>query len=82
MKISLLIQGLEGTPERTRSQKREETQIGGSPTKPRSSVYIVQKGDTLIGISKKTGVSVDRILELNNWSKGRVLKIGEPVKIK
>ncbi|MCX8064500.1 MAG: LysM peptidoglycan-binding domain-containing protein [Candidatus Hydrogenedentes bacterium] len=44
-------------------------------------VYVVQKGDTLIGISKKTGMSVDKILELNNWRRDKVLKVGDIVKL-
>ena len=47
-----------------------------------SSVYIVQKGDTLIGISKKTGLSIDKILKLNNWTRDKVLKVGEKIKLK
>lgn len=46
-----------------------------------TKVYVIQKGDTLIGISKKTGVPVKKILELNSWDKDRVLKIGDVVKL-
>ncbi len=44
-------------------------------------IYVVQKGDTLWGISKKYGISVDELKKLNNLSTN-VLKIGQTLKVK
>lgn len=41
-----------------------------------SQYYVVQQGDTLSGISRKTGVPVDRLMEINNLS-GSIIKVGE-----
>jgi len=39
--------------------------------------YIVRSGDTLLGISKKLGVSVDRLCQLNKISRTSILRIGQ-----
>ena len=39
--------------------------------------YTVRKGDTLSGISRKVGVSVDKICQLNNIRRTSVLRIGQ-----
>jgi len=39
--------------------------------------YTVRKGDTLSGISKKLGVSVDRLCQLNNIKRNTILRIGQ-----
>ena len=39
--------------------------------------YTVRKGDTLSGISKKTGVSVDKICQLNNIKRTTILRVGQ-----
>ena len=39
--------------------------------------YTVRKGDTLSGISKKTGVSIDRICQLNNIKRTTILRVGQ-----
>jgi len=39
--------------------------------------YIVRKGDTLSGISKKVGVSVDKLCQLNNIKRNSILRIGQ-----
>ena len=42
--------------------------------------YTVRKGDTLSGISKKTGVSVDNLCRLNNIRRNTVLRIGQRIR--
>jgi len=42
--------------------------------------YTVRKGDTLSGISKKVGVSVDRLCQLNNIRRSTVLRIGQRIR--
>ena len=39
--------------------------------------YTVRKGDTLSGISKKTGVSIDKLCQLNNIKRTTILRIGQ-----
>ena len=39
--------------------------------------YTVRRGDTLSGISRKFGVSIDRICQLNNIKRNSVLRIGQ-----
>ena len=42
--------------------------------------YTVRKGDTLSGISKKTGVSVEKICQLNNIKKTSTLRVGQRIR--
>src|SRR2546421_6555050 len=46
--------------QRARSRARTTTKSGAALT-----VYVVRTGDTLAGIAQKTGVSVDRLQQLN-----------------
>jgi peptidoglycan DL-endopeptidase LytE len=48
---------------------------------PRAEAYSVKKGDTLAGISRKTGISVDEIRELNRI-RGNALKVGQRLALK
>ena len=47
----------------------------------KNTVYIVEKGDTLYGIAKKTGVSVAEIVSLNNIDTSSVIKVGQKLKL-
>ena len=42
--------------------------------------YTVRKGDTLSGISQKTGVSVDKLCQLNNIKKTTILRVGQRIR--
>ena len=44
---------------------------------PVTSRYIVQKGDTFYRIAKNHGLTVDELIELNDFSGNRILKPGE-----
>ncbi|MDA3810692.1 MAG: M23 family metallopeptidase [Spirochaetaceae bacterium] len=41
------------------------------------SEYFVKKGDTLYSISRRNGISVSELLEMNNLSEGHVLHVGD-----
>ena len=42
--------------------------------------YTVRQGDTLSGISKKVGVSIERICQLNNIRRNTILRIGQRIR--
>lgn len=46
-----------------------------------SSEYVVKKGDTLVGISRKTGVLVKKLRELNNIS-GSTIRVNQVLKLR
>ncbi len=48
---------------------------------PRVEVYTVKKGDTLVGIARKTGISVAELRELNPI-RGNTLKVGQRLALK
>lgn len=66
-----------GTAERAKEAlKTLSYKSTSESTKYSSQYYVVQHGDTLSGISKKTGVSVDRLMEINNL-KDSIIKVDE-----
>lgn len=54
---------------------------GGKQRKPRR-FYVVQNGDTLTSIARKTGVPVDRIQTLNPGVDPQILVSGEKLKLR
>ncbi|MGC9053755.1 MAG: LysM peptidoglycan-binding domain-containing protein, partial [Candidatus Hydrogenedens sp.] len=48
----------------------------------KTDVYTVQKGDSLYIISKKVGVSLKELMEINNFDEKKVLQVGETIRIK
>lgn len=46
------------------------------------SQYVVKSGDTLSGISQKTGVSVARLKTLNGLKKNNMIRVGQKLKLK
>ena len=50
---------------------------GGPP-----KVYIVQPGDTLTGIAEETGVSIERIQQLNPGLDPQILNSGERLRLR
>jgi LysM repeat protein len=65
--------------ERAASGKAAKGQ-GGARQAPKS--YVVQNGDTLTSIAARTGVSVDRIEELNPGVDPQILVSGEKLKLR
>jgi len=47
-----------------------------------SSIYVVQKGDTLYAIARKCGLTVAELVSLNNMDTSTVIKVGQKLKIK
>lgn len=53
-----------------------EEELGGTST---PIYHVVQKGDTLWGISRKYGVSVDRLVELNGIKDRNRIYVGQKI---
>lgn len=51
-------------------------------TAVKTTVYTVQKGDTVYSIAKKNGMTVAELLSLNNLDNSAVIKVGQKLKIK
>ncbi|MDR0971128.1 MAG: peptidoglycan DD-metalloendopeptidase family protein [Bacteroidales bacterium] len=64
-------------------KKNNNYQIAKSKTKANKNgrTYIVKRGETLSGISQRTGVSVKKLAKLNNI-KGNKIKAGQKLKLK
>ena len=52
-----------------------------SATSGEIKMHKVQKGETLYGISKKYGISVDKLIELNGLKKNPQLLLGQKIKL-
>jgi len=55
----------------------EQSSPTTTPSEPEGQVYIVKSGDTLYGIAKKFGVSVDDLVKANNIKDPNKLSIGD-----
>lgn len=67
-------------PDAPTAAPKKEKSTQKAPTAQPRTVYVVQKGDTLYGISKKTGTSVEQLMKINglpnaNLSLGQELLI-------
>jgi LysM repeat protein len=56
-----------------------QASTGSSQAQP--GTYVVQPGDTLIGIASRMGVSVDALMAANNISDPSLIRIGQVLKI-
>ncbi len=65
----------------TNNKKQISTSSVKDKKEEQTNTYTVQKGDSLYTISKKTGVPLKRILEINNFNEAKVLQVGENVRI-
>lgn len=50
-------------------------------SKKETKEYVVQKGDTVYGIAKKSGMTVGELMSLNNLDNNAVIKVGQKLKI-
>lgn len=82
--------GTEGTERGARSSPAAGTTEEGTPAsdeqetprRSRRSRYTVKAGDTPSGIAEKTGVPVDRLLDLNPDIDAQALQTGQRLKLR
>ena len=67
-----------GTSEAAKSKQKKSSKA----TKNRQKAYLVKEGDTLTGISEKTGVPVDEIETLNPRIDPQALQAGQKLKLR
>jgi LysM repeat protein len=65
----------------TTAKNRTVSERSGSKRRRRARTYTVQSGDTLSSIAVKTGVSLERIQELNPKLDSNALQTGQRVKL-
>ena len=53
----------------------------GSNGEYKRKTHVVKKGETLYGISKKYGISVDKLIEINGLKKNPQLLMGQKIKL-
>ena len=70
----------EKTPAEKAAAQKEEAQ--SKALENATTVYVVQKGDTLYAIARKCGLSVAELVSLNNMDTSTVIKVGQKLKIK
>jgi LysM repeat protein len=68
-------------PMSERTSTREPTKTGREPRRQRAT-YTVKIGDTLGGIAEQTGVSVERLQELNPELDPQALVSGQKIKLR
>lgn len=61
---------------------RTERQVEAPEKRPRKATYVVEPGDTLLGIAAETGVSVSRLEELNPGLDPQRLIAGQRLKLR
>jgi LysM repeat protein len=49
-------------------------------TAPATNRYTVRRGDTLYGISRRTGISVPRLCKLNRLRTSSTLRVGQHIR--
>ncbi|GHT22286.1 peptidase [Bacteroidia bacterium] len=65
---------------KTTSEVAKQKQAASSYTNSSIKYHRIRNGETLYSISRKTGVSVDKLRKLNNIKKGAVLKVGKSLR--
>lgn len=82
--ISILSSGLDSSSEQasTENGRTAINQPNANGNRQRPARYVVQNGDTLTSISEKTGVSVERLQELNPDIDPQILNSGERLRLR
>ncbi|GHT53814.1 peptidase [Bacteroidia bacterium] len=62
------------------AEKKYTASASKSKSKGKVKYHRVRKGETLFSISRKTGVSVDKLRKLNKLNKGSVLPVGKTLR--
>lgn len=68
------------TPQKMKIKSNVTTTTANVPLN--ADYHIVKKGDTLYGISRKYGISLKQILQLNHIEETSILHIGQKIKLK
>jgi LysM repeat protein len=71
-----------GSTSSERKQRRKHRTNTTTTKEPTGDVYVVKQGDTLAGIAETTGVSVDRLQELNPGLDQFSLVAGQRIKLR
>jgi LysM repeat protein len=66
----------------SREQRTERPAKKQKQQRPKAETYTIVTGDTLTSIAQETGVSVNRILELNPEVDPQILVAGETLKLR
>lgn len=69
------------TKETVKKAEPQKTKSTTTAKKAKAKTYKVKRGDTLTGISQRTGVSVDKIKRENNIRNSSQIKVGQVLKI-
>ena len=80
--VFVVVSGNTGDDDSGKKENRAAKTKQNGKKKPKRASYEVQGGDTLTGIAQKTGVSVDRIEELNPELDPQALQAGQKLKLK
>jgi LysM repeat protein len=71
-----------GSSAKERRRKKAKTSTTATTTTPTGDVYVVKQGDTLAGIAETTGVTVERLQELNPGLDQFSLVAGQRIKLR
>lgn len=63
------------------SSSKNQASASTQNVKAATKIYEVQKGDTLYGIARKSGIKVPELLSLNNFDSNMTLKVGQKIKV-
>jgi LysM repeat protein len=69
------------TPKRRATTSTPAAATGTTGTTPAQKTYTVQAGDILATVSQKTGVSVERLRQLNPGLDANAMTVGQRIKL-